>query len=301
MASQVTNGKAFEWAVGNEIHESYGFEIEDNASARQNKECFLDKSITEKQREIFKKNASNAVKHIFEKERISEVGKIRFLADRKGEDGDVRDIVVALSNREFGLSCKTNHEAYKHSRLSDSLDFVKKWKLHPDGCSSAYFDEIKAIFGELRQIKNDSNGKTLWAEVEDVPYRFYWLVLNAFQKEVERVYAIDNNMCKKFIKYLIGSHDFYKVTSKSNDVSIVAFNMNGTLSVSVPLLPDKIDLIKDKNSSQYSKTIVFSKGWTFNFRIHSASSRVEPSLKFDINAISLSPKLYTHHIDINSK
>lgn len=299
MASQVINGKAFEWAVGNEICESYGFEIEDNAPAKQNKECFLDASISEKQREIFKKNAANAVKHIFEKERICETGKIRFLADQKGEDGDVRDIVVVLSNREFGLSCKTNHEAYKHSRLSDSLDFVKKWKLHPDGCSSVYLDEVKAIFGELRRIKKNSSGKALWADVENVPYRFYWPVLNAFQKEIERVHAIDGNMCKNFIKYLIGSHDFYKIISKSNEVSIGAFNLNGALSVSIPQLPDKIDLIKDKNSSQYSKTIVFSKGWTFNFRIHSASSRVEPSLKFDINAISLSPKLYTHHITLD--
>ncbi len=298
MASQVINGKAFEWAVGNEIHVSYGFEIEDSASARQNKGCFLDKSITDKQRELFKKNASNAVKHIFEKEHIGEVGKIRFLADQKGEVGDVRDIVVVLSNREFGLSCKTNHDAYKHSRLSDKLDFVKKWKLHSDGCGSIYLDEVKAIFGELRQIKKESGGKTLWADVKNVPYRFYWPVLNAFQKEIERVHAIDSGMCKNFIKYLIGSHDFYKVISKSNEVSISAFNLNGTLSVSIPLLPDKIDLIKDKNSSQYSKTIVFSKGWTFNFRIHSASSRVEPSLKFDVNAISLSPKLYTHHISL---
>jgi len=51
------------------------------------------------------------------------------------------------------------------------------------------------------------------------------------------------------------------------------------------------------DGGRYSKTVRFNRGFTFNFRIHSASSRVEPSLKFAVSAISLPPsEIYTNHI-----
>ena len=34
-----------------------------------------------------------------------------------------------------------------------------------------------------------------------------------------------------------------------------------------------------------------------SFRIHNASSKVEPSLKFDINLIGQPQALYSHHIN----
>jgi len=36
-----------------------------------------------------------------------------------------------------------------------------------------------------------------------------------------------------------------------------------------------------------SKFAVFHKGWQLSFRIHNASTLVEPSLKFDINIVGL--------------
>lgn len=296
MASQVINGKAFEWAVGNELCEGYGLTLINDSAAKRNYECFMDHAITSKQRDIYCRSAYHAVQHIIEKENIGTEGTIRFLDDKMGEEGDVRDIVITSCGREIGISCKTNHEAYKHSRLSDKVNFVQKWGLHSAGCSAEYFATINPLFEELRQLKRESNSKLKWSDVENVPYRYYWPILNAFQTEIERVHEINPDMSKQFIRYLVGSKDFYKIISKPKEVIISAYNLNGTLNLPVPPLPDKIDLIKNKNSSQYSKTIIFSKGWTFNFRIHSASSRVEPSLKFDVNAISLSPKLYNHHI-----
>jgi len=104
-------------------------------------------------------------------------------------------------------------------------------------------------------------------------------------------------MCSDFIKYIVGNRDFYKVISTKIKVIIQAFNLNGTLNTTKQPLPDTIDFIKYKNTNQYSKTIGFNQGWIFNFRIHNASSRVEASLKFDVNALALSYKHYTHHID----
>lgn len=296
MASQVINGKAFEWAVGNEIVESYNFKLQDDNVAKQNKECFLHKQITQAKRENFLSSAKKAVKHIFEKEHLVESkGVVSFLPDHKGRDGDVRDIVLTSNNKELGISCKTNHDAFKHSRLSQKNDFVKRWGLDPSGCSDHYFDAIFPIFEELKQIKKNSSGKALWSDLEGVPERFYWPLLDAFSDEINRISS--PAMCENFIKYIVGSHDFYKVISTNNKVLIQAFNINETLSTSKQPLPTEIDFIKNKNTTQYSKTISFNKGWVFNFRIHNASSRVEASLKFDVTALALSYKHYTHHID----
>ena len=46
--------------------------------------------------------------------------------DISGQKGDVRDIVVYLTNKkEVGISTKNRHKAIKHSRLSDKIDFGK--------------------------------------------------------------------------------------------------------------------------------------------------------------------------------
>ena len=296
MASQVINGKAFEWAVGNEIVESYNFQLKDDEIAKHNKQCFFHNQITQAKRDNFLKSASKAVKHILEKEKLSKsTGIVSFLADSRGQEGDVRDIVITTSDKELGISCKTNHDAFKHSRLSQKNDFVKRWGLHPDGCSQQYFDAIFPIFEELKEIKKESAGKVKWADLDDVPKRFYWPLLNAFSHEIERVSSPE--MCRNFIKYIVGHFDFYKVISTNKKVLIQAFNINQTLNTTSQPLPTQIDFIKNKNTTQYSKTISFDKGWVFNFRIHNASSRVEASLKFDVTALALSYKHYTHHID----
>ena len=42
---------------------------------------------------------------------------------------------------------------------------------------------------------------------------------------------------------------------------------------------------------------VFDKGWQLSFRIHSASSRVESSLKFDVQIVGLPFTLTRHETD----
>lgn len=291
MASQVINGKAFEWAVGVALSEN-GLILASSPSAKHNKLCF--EQIPSKKQSLFIKNAQLAIVHILNKESVSS-GYFKFLSDDHGEEGDVRDIVVITSNREFGISCKTNHHAYKHSRLSDKIDFVKKWGLNEQGCSSKYIVQVRKIFGQLRDIKTSSNGTTLWRNLHNVPANYYWPILDAFEAEVQRTQSPE--MCKNFVRYLIGSHDFYKVTSTPSRVEISGFNIGGSLKISAIKLPDTIVAIRNRNGSQYAKTISFNAGWEFNFRIHNASSKVEPSLKFDITATSLPPKLYQHHIE----
>lgn len=290
MASQVDNGKAFEWAVGIALNEK-GLRLSPSSASTQNEACFNE--ITTKKQGLFIKNARLAVTHILDKELISS-GVFEFLPDSSGEGGDVRDVVITSGSKSFGISCKTNHASYKHSRLSDSVNFVEKWGLDQNGCSTTYLEEANRIFGKLRNIKTSSNGTALWRDQPDVPNDYYWPVLDAFETEVRRVES--PQMCANFIRYLIGSYDFYKIISRAKGVEITGFNINKSLSIPPIKLPDKITGSRRNNGSQYARTITFNAGWEFNFRIHNASSRIEPSLKFDVTATSLPPKLYQHHI-----
>lgn len=75
--------------------------------------------------------------------------------DRRGEDGDVRDILIVRSGIEWeiGLSMKHNHFAVKHSRLSPLIDFGEKWYGVP--CSKHYWQSVLSIFGYLQKQKTE--------------------------------------------------------------------------------------------------------------------------------------------------
>ena len=158
-----------------------------------------------------------------------------------------------------------------------------------------YRDRHTGQFRDHMDIGLGSRSKQL------VPERFYWKVLDAFEAELLRLTAPGapraSEVTKSLITYIIGNHDFYKVISRPEQVEIQGFNLNGTLSVSKTRYPEHVIGIDRLNGGRYSKTVRFNRGFTFNFRIHSASSRVEPSLKFAVSAISLPPsEIYTNHI-----
>ncbi|MDO7253753.1 HaeIII family restriction endonuclease [Helicobacter cappadocius] len=47
-------------------------------------------------------------------------------------------------------------------------------------------------------------------------------------------------------------------------------------------LPTRIIEIAFKNNSKTTVILTMDNGWSISFRIHNASSKIEPSLKFDI-------------------
>jgi hypothetical protein len=295
MAKQKENGMAFEWAVGKAIAAVTQFPVIEDNFSRIPRICYEEK-ISDKKRQVFDRAASVAVEHILTKEGVSGWEKstavIQFNSDAAGQKGDVRDLIIKNQSNQLGISCKANHEALKHPRLSGSLDFIKKWGLSEEGCGDSYWAAIKPIFKELSDIKRASKGEATWEDLVDKPARFYWPILDAWEIEIKRTIADSSDaealICKNFITYLIGKHDFYKIMCKGSDrVDLQAFNFSGALATRQTKFPTVINLINNKNGGVYSKTIVFNHGYSINFRIHSASSKVESSLKFDINAIGL--------------
>ncbi len=223
--------------------------------------------------------------------------------DQNGEDGDVRDILIVRSGIEWeiGLSMKHNHFAVKHSRLSRLIDFGEKWYSVP--CSKHYWQSVLPIFNYLQQQKN--KGKA-WSEITNKSEIVYVPLLKAFLQELHETYAHHKELPQKMVEYLLGEYDFYKVISIDTQkiTQINSFNLHGTLnkdgkrnkpSSKIPrvLLPTRIVSLDFKPNSNNTIELYMDGGWQFSFRIHNASTMVEPSLKFDIQIIGMPTTIVT--------
>lgn len=214
---QTKNGKAFEYACIIALYEQLKSKqqviIEESAQADTARNLY--RNVSENMRHSLDEAANAAVRVIerLEPQLWNACGNeplyLSLQPDSAGIKGDVRDILCfrKQNNWEIGLSCKHNHHAVKHSRLSDTIDFGKEWLSIP--CSKDYFDKVVPLFSELREIRDNSKkeGKpALWSDMEH----------------------------------------------KTNTIEVIC-----------------------------------DEGWQISMRLHNASSKVEPSLKFDVNLISL--------------
>ncbi|GAA9075444.1 hypothetical protein BTM317_15300 [Helicobacter pylori] len=214
--------------------------------------------------------------------------------DKLGEIGDVRDILIYFDRFCIGLSIKHNHDALKHSRLSKNLDFGEKWL--GVGVSQNYKDTIKPLFERLENAKKEG---MLWRDFPNKEQEIYAPLLQAFKKEVLRIDENKKNKVpQKMVEYLLGKYDFYKaiLLEREQKTKLEAYHFNNTLNRSVknkpkriiPLskLPTRMIYFDFKPKSFNTLELVLNEGWSFSLRIHNASSRVEPSLKFDIKLLS---------------
>lgn len=296
-------GRAYEyawiWALYEILIPIKNVEIIENSSFIANKRAWL--TLNKDMQDLLKISANSAVSTILELEpKMSEKDDellLEFQNDGAGEQGDVRDIVIKYKNIEWevGLSIKHNHEAIKHSRLSHRLDFGQEWFGVP--CSDFYWNAIKPIFDRLKIEKSKG---TNWSEISDKERNVYVPLLKAFIDEVIRTYNKDSTIPKKMVEYLIGSKDYYKVIShdKKQLTLIRTFNLHNTLnkpsrfrvsSIIVPKVDLPTELVKLKFKLESNNTIemYLNNGWQLSFRIHNASTKVEPSLKFDVQFIGM--------------
>lgn len=297
-------GRAYEYAWINTLHEALypirKTRIVNNSSLAANKRAWT--VISQDLRESFQISANSAVNTILELEPLMSENDgdellLEFQQDGAGEKGDVRDIVVKRNNIqwEIGLSIKHNHEAVKHSRLSHKLDFGNEWFGIP--CSKSYWNDVKPIFDKLK-LENTKGKK--WSEFREKENTIYIPLLKAFIDEVNRAYASDTEMPKKMIEYLIGTSDYYKIVSRDGKrlTIIHTFNIHGTLNkpskikvstITVPIveLPTELIALKFKTESTNTVEMYLNNGWQLSFRIHNASTNIEPSLKFDVQFIGM--------------
>lgn len=297
-------GRAYEYAWMQTLYKALAelrkTRIVENSSLAANEKAWS--LMDEDMQETFMISAGAAINTVLELEpRMAEIDNdeltLEFQKDGQGVKGDVRDIVIKRKDIEWevGLSIKHNHDAVKHSRLSHKLDFGNEWFEMP--CSDEYWDAVEPIFNILKQEKE--NG-TKWSEIEDKGQKVYIPLLQAFIDEVNRANKKDNTMPRKMIEYLIGIEDYYKVVSKDSKrlTMIHTFNMHDTLNkpaknkvsaITVPIvkLPTRLVALEFKPNSDNTVEMYLDNGWQLSFRIHNASTKVEPSLKFDVQFISM--------------
>ena len=320
MATQTQNGKAFEYALlcelVNKLHTLTTVRIAHTQPYQTAKDHF--DSLKEHEKESFRGTASTAINFLIDSEpKLSngineeDILKLTIGSDQAGQAGDVRDVLTVrdLQQWEIGISAKNNHKAVKHSRLSPQIDFGEKWLGIP--CSKHYFDEIKPVFDMLDAIREqDTSAK--WTSIGNKHQRVYVPILNAFKKELLRLDKEHPHIVtRNLVQYLIGKQDFYKVIKKGNEkVEIQAYNVHGSLNqpfkeikpkVQVPILklPSRLIEIVYKKKSETTLLVSFNEGWQMSFRIHSAKSQVESSLKFDINLVKTPCSLFTHHSSVD--
>lgn len=294
--------KAYEYACVLALKELVSpireIEITENESLMVAKSRY-ENDISDQEKSNMLLSAKSGIEAIIEMEpRIVEDGEDKLVVLLQPDNiatkfGDIRDVLIIRRELswEIGISVKHNHAALKHSRLSTKLDFGKVWVDVP--CSENYFNTIKPIFKRLEVLKAN---KVKWNSLADKGSSVYVPVLNAFKAELEKINNENDGITEKLIRYLIGSNgkDYYKlIHNNNNTTTIMPFNLYGTLNLpakntnpttTIPVveLPTRIIDFSYKTNSFTTLILTLDNGWSISFRIHSASTIVEPSLKFDI-------------------
>ena len=306
MAKQEIAGKAFEYACLKALNEKFSNKTDvsvlEDINFQNTKTAF--EELPESEKSDYFAAAKQGIEIIaplepnLEFPDKEEALVLSIQPDKQGQKGDVRDVLCVRNEKgwNIGLSCKHDHEAVKHSRLSRTIDFGKEWLGFP--VSQSYHDRIKPIFDELDELKSK---KARWAGIDKKDERFYKTLLDAFLTEMNTLYENHSvEVPKNLLCYLLGRNDFYKVIAHTKDktTEVKPFNMYGTLGLSTKVqktqykiatlkMPTQILSMGFKKDSMNTILIHCDNGWALSLRIHNASEWVEPSLKFDIQLVGV--------------
>lgn len=234
----------------------------------------------------------------------SDVINISIAPDSYGITGDVRDVILWNDNFEIGISCKHNHTALKHQRLSNKIDFGQIWAGYP--VSQNYWQSINPIFTMLTNFKeNGVNWRDLPSYGVSKENDVYVPLLTNFLNEFNSLDRTYPDLAPKFMEYLAGRKDFYKfvMDERHRNLTIYAYNLHGNLGfgsglVPIILLPTRFinkswKVNNDGTTSNNTLIIEMDNNWTVALRLHSASSKVETSLKFDSQPITIPDNFLT--------
>lgn len=238
-------------------------------------------------------------------------GVLRAMPDTAGKKGDVRDIDLAIYEDEehkkllsdIGISCKNNHEAVKHPRITEDADFVKAWTGNHYHCSKEFIDEMDKI---LCKIDEYSEKYKNWSSVDDKMETIYFPIINLFVREIKRLSIVkeDDNEEKHanakkftqlFFEYMFGTQDFYKFIKEDSAraTKVFPYNMHGSLmrpfngnknkqAVQTITMPEEIVEVRIKPNSKTTIEIYFDQ-WIITMRLHNADTKItRTSLKFDV-------------------
>ncbi len=291
---QTTNGRGLEHAFGLAVKRCLGIEVIGDVKAlRKSAYAYLDPGL----QEVFSKDAVSLLGHILQLEGIPQGERgwsARFLDDSCARQGDVRDIVISKGDREVGISCKSNHKAFKHSRISPKSSLRVAWRLSPFSASDLrYVRELGRLFDDLEAQPFD-RWPDLSARRKQV---FCDACIVAFTREIRHLVNEEgeSKISRGLVAYFLGSKGYYKcvVSERGSFLQAFCFGRSAVARISLPKRLVALDFPPGRHGVLHMH---FDRGFSFSLRLHNASSDYERSLKFDIQALALPQSLYTHHL-----
>ena len=294
MPTQTASGKAFEYALAKRLAFELGSTVS-GAPALKAQKHYENLSITDRnERDDAARDAVNFLLIRDQRLTSGQIDSIRMQLDQSAVKGDVRDIVILTNQgQEIGVSAKNRNTAIRNSRLSPTIDFGREWFESP--CSDDYFADITPVFKMLEPYELS---RSLWRELPDKSNDVYIPLLNAFMKETQRIFTNgDFQTPTRMMRYMLGKHDYYKVYKDNGNVIVESFNLTGSLQWGSKLaMPTRLVDLSMKPKSTTTVNMILDAGWQLSFRIHNATSRIERSLKFDVQIVGQPPSLSRHEI-----
>lgn len=321
MATQVKNGKAFEYAIAKVYHDAIKkqgllVELLEDEAFETAKRYFNEFSAAVQKRYLAAAKATLDTMLKIEpgltaQKNVQDVLKIRLAKDAEGQAGDVRDVIFSRQKPrwEIGFSAKNNNDSQKHSRLSSTNDFGDKW--FGVNCSKEYWKSLTPIFEFVKTYKDARKSWKAMGKKKET--KVYIPLLNAFRNELLKINKENPDIPQKLISYIIGVSPFYQVIKEDskNLVVVKAFNIGGGLNKSVNNVKSRYKVAKiepptrivefefaPKPEDQLQDTLnmILDGGWEVSFRIHSADDPIVLSLKFDVKLLGNPPILFSQYL-----
>lgn len=337
ITNTVMNGKAFEYATLVGIYR----ELTENGWNSEQLEIYSDKNLRNIERayqmvnvseedeneesepiyietcpNMFDRAAKVAARYLRMVEPILQTpdtlyGVLSAMPDTAGIKGDVRDIDFVIYDdkskknliKEIGISCKNNHEAVKHPRITENPDFADEWTNGEFHCSDIFMQGMYEIHQKIEEYRSQY---TKWSEVEDKKDTIYYPIIKLFVDEIRRLGICEEtdseerraeakHFTEEFFEYMFGTQDFYKFIKddNSNSTKVYPYNMHGTLmksykgnkneqAVKSINMPEEIVEVRIKPKSKTTLEIYFDQ-WIISMRLHNADTKItKTSLKFDV-------------------
>ncbi|OPZ85408.1 MAG: HaeIII restriction endonuclease [bacterium ADurb.Bin425] len=229
--------------------------------------------------------------------KLSPSATVYLSEDSAGQKGDPRDIVIERGDWRVGISAKHNSLWVKSPRLSNLASFGPNWL--GVKCTEEYCRTVESAFETVRK-----RGVVNWKDLEEVDkQRLYKDVLVAFSAEIEELQRLHGEpVVTSFFRFLLGTHDYYKIAKIGNATHVQPFNPNGSLTASInkakPLtllkksaLPKRI--LKAEVTAWNRMRLYFDAGWQIELRIHNKDKEIGRSVGFETEVIGQPADIFT--------
>lgn len=213
------------------------------------------------------------------------VGPIELLNDARGADGDVCDLEIRRKDGTvLGISCKWNNKELKYPRVSRRTEFFAGW-LGVAASSAKFRAALRKKFEIVEREMARHPGKK-WADLRKRP----WLlaaVAAQLREGLKRRLKEGKIPARKLLSFIYSPRDHCIARGGGKQPTLSFYNPRGTLR------PGKIRKTKlpkwiTSSFSPHGKPGTFviglsgsegKRGPALRFRLHSAKSTLEASLK----------------------